>query len=403
MPAYWLWLTLRSGIGEKTRRKLLDLYGTPEAVYRQREYSKVSGLTGRGLKSLMDKDLSGAQKVLTDCAEKGVSILTLSDRNYPSRLKNIFDPPLVLYYRGTLPDFEVQPVIGMVGTRSATEYGRNAAGRMGYDVGAAGVLVVSGLAEGIDSAAMDGALQAGGTVVGVLGCGVDVVYPKFNGELYALTEQHGCLMSEYPPGTAPISWHFLQRNRIISGLSHGIVVVEAPMRSGSMNTARNALEQGRDVFVVPGNIDQETFFGSNQLLRDGATPAFGAEDVLREYAQAFPGMLHREGKLLGFQPREEKPHSVPAQRRQSEGRKEGPQKKDIDNPEKTTYIDLETNLQGLSSEELTIVRLLGNQERLLDDVIAEAGLPSASVIGLVTMLELKQIVTRLPGRRLRRK
>ncbi len=297
---------------DRCLEKNIRLLTWQDAAYPER--LKNEGLTEEGMQSLSNKDLSGAQEILDRCLEKNIRLLTWQDAAYPERLKNIPDPPLVLYYKGNLPDFDREALIGVVGTRKASAYGLGIAKRLGYQIGACGGSVVSGAAFGIDSMAMSGALTAGACVVGVLGCGADVVYPASGRGLYAdlerygciLTEyppgtppvgyhfprrnriisglscvvypasgrglyadleRYGCILTEYPPGTPPVGYHFPRRNRIISGLSCGVLVVEAPKGSGALITARHAADQGRDVFVVPSNIDVDTGAGSNGLLR----------------------------------------------------------------------------------------------------------------------------------------
>ena len=208
-----------------------------------------------------------ANGILGDCAAKGIYVLTYQDAAYPNRLKHIPDPPLTLYYQGTLPDFDAEPAVAVVGTRRASAYGCLTARRMGYQIAKCGGLVVSGMAGGVDTLAMKGALLAEQPVVGVLGNGLDVVYPRSNRDLYQDVAWRGCLLSEFPPGTPPIGRNFPRRNRIISGLTCGVVVVEAPARSGALITAQLALDQGRDVFAVPGNVDAACSAGSNGLLR----------------------------------------------------------------------------------------------------------------------------------------
>ena len=179
----------------------------------------------------------------------------------------------------------------MVGTRHASPYGMTTAKKMGYQITKCGGIVVSGMAYGIDGMAMKGALTAGAPVVGILGCGAEMVYPPSNRPLFSDVENYGCIMSEFPPGTPPVKWNFPKRNRIISGMSCGVLVVEAPEKSGALITARCAADQGRDVFVVPGNIDVPTFVGSNRLLRDGAIAVSSGWDILSEYQMQFPDKI----------------------------------------------------------------------------------------------------------------
>ena len=214
--------------------------------------------------------------------EAGIRIVTLVDEEYPPLLREIDDPPLALYVRG---EASIDPArsIAVVGTRRSTRYASLVAARLSSQLAMKGIAVVSGLATGTDTAAHQGALDVGGRTIAVMGCGVDRVYPKRNQDLYDRIAETGTILSEYPLGTRPAKWTFPQRNRIISGLCRGVVVVQAPERSGSLITARLALEQGREVFAVPGNITNLTSVGTNRLLKDGAKLVVTVDDILEEY------------------------------------------------------------------------------------------------------------------------
>ena len=210
MHRYWIWLAGRPGLGSRGRQALLRHFPDPEAIYRAapEALQTIPELTPEGLKALADKSLDRAEAICRDCSQKQIRILTLSDGAYPKRLKQISDPPLVLYAKGELPELDSLPAIGVVGTRQCSAYGLSAACAMGYQIGRCGGIVVSGLAAGIDRAAMEGCLKARQPVVGVPGCGVDVVYPTGNRELYAAVESYCCILSQYPPGTPPRKGHF---------------------------------------------------------------------------------------------------------------------------------------------------------------------------------------------------
>ena len=409
MIVHWIWLAARPGIHDRVKVELLRHFRDPEAVFfaDSDSFAEIEGLTADGKAALADKDLRPAEKILADCQKEKLQILTYQDAAYPKRLQNIADPPLVFYYKGRLPDFDGQPLIGVVGTRSASPYGLTAAKRMGYQIAKCGGTVVSGMAFGIDGMAMRGALTAGGSVVGILGCGADVVYPVSNRSLFADTENYGCIMSEFPPGTPPMKYHFPKRNRIISGLSCGVLVVEAPEKSGALITAHQAADQGRDVFVVPGNIDVPSCVGSNRLLRDGAIAVSSGWDILSEYEAQFPDKIHRDDApshqtCYGDEVQEQKKPLKVAQKPRILGKKEPLKqksyKKVIDKEENSPYIDLNENAPGLSPEECAIVAVLKSGQRLVDDVIAEAALPAGKVLATLTLLEVKGVVKRLPGR-----
>ena len=409
MLIHWIWLATRPHISDMVKVELVQQFGDAEGVYFAGDWSGVEGLTQEGVEALEDRSLTMAQEILDECDRTGLRILTYRDAAYPKRLQNIPDPPLIFYYKGRLPDFDALPVIGVVGTRKASAYGLTAAKRLGYQIAKCGGIVVSGMAAGIDAMSMQGALTAGATVVGVLGCGADVVYPLSNRSLFKDTERYGCILSEFPPGTPPYKWNFPKRNRVISGLSCGVLVVEAPERSGSLITARQAADQGRDVFVVPGNIDVPNFVGSNRLLRDGAIAVSSGWDILSEYEGHFPGRVRRfdrPGKQESY-PDEvaaqtEKPAPKVAQKpalpKRKRAVKQEVDKKAIDNGATTPYIDLNDILSGLSSDEQSIVSAIGTENRLVDDVIAETGIPAGKVLATLTLLEVKGVVKRLPGR-----
>lgn len=390
MLVHWIWLSTRSGMSEREKYILLRHFEDPEDIF----YEKHFDVKPDAKESLLDKDLSAARKILDDCADLGIHICTLQDAAYPARLKNIADPPLVLYYKGRLPDFDSAPAVAIVGTRKASAYGLSTAQKMGYQIAKCGAIVVTGLAGGIDGAGAKGALIADGTVVGVLGCGADKVYPAYHKSLYADTEHQGCLITEFPPHTPPFGWNFPKRNRIMSGLSNGVLVVEAPEKSGALITARDAAEQGRDVFCVPGNIDVETFAGSNALLRDGATPVFCGWDVVSEYQGLYGDKVHpftaadySEKSLLKVAQKPLTPDKSPSFDRKKE-------KKPIDKTGKQPYSDIH---DALTPEQRKIVDLLKNGEKLLDEIIAESGMSAQNVSSVVTMLQIKGIISKKAG------
>ena len=408
MLVHWIWFATRQNVSDRMKVELLRHFQDPEEIYyaREGEFRHMEGLTEEGMASLGDKSLQKAESILHRCSREKLGILTFQDAAYPARLKNIADPPLVLYYKGRLPDFDGTPLIGVVGTRHASAYGLTAAKRLGYQIAKCGGIVVSGMAAGIDSMAMSGALTAGREVVGVLGCGGDIVYPHSNRPLYGDVENYGCILTEFPPGTPPAAWNFPKRNRIISGLSCGVLVVEAPEKSGALITAHQALEQGRDVFVVPGNIDVDSFVGSNRLLREGAIAVSTGWDILSEYAAIYPDKITQDaGKVhLTVYPDEvqttAKVAQKPALPKKNKAKKPADDKKVIDNPAVPTYSDVNKDLSRLSDQERALMEALSSGERLVDDVIAELELPAAKVLSMLTILEIKGFVRRLPGKRI---
>ena len=369
MLIYWIWLANRQGMTAWEKQVVLAHFGNPEDCYFATDYKNIEDLSQSALEALGDKDIQEAETILAACARKKIHILTWQDDRYPVLLKNISDPPLILYYRGVLPEFNTNPMIGVVGTRKASAYGLKLAEKVAKEISHCGGIVVSGMAEGIDAMATRGALSDGKTAVGVLGCGVDVVYPRCNRELFLKMERCGCLISEYPPETAPSKWNFPKRNRIISGLSCGVLVVEAPMKSGALITARQALDQGRDVFVTPGNVGIASCEGSNHLLREGAILATSGWDILSEYVSRYPDKIRETAKAAD--------------------------KKSIDIPAPQPYIDQENN--AADSPEQAILAVLEDGEQLIDTIIAKTGLSSGAVLAALTLMEVTGAVVTRPG------
>lgn len=397
MLVHWIWFA-QLNIPDAAKTALMERFSDPEELYFS-DISALEEISDSVREALEKKDLHDAEKILQACQDKRINILTFADSRYPGRLKNIADPPMVLYYKGYLPDFDGLAAIAVVGTRKCTAYGIGTAKRMGYQIAKCGGLVISGVADGIDGMAMRGALSADKPVVGVVGGGVDVVYPRNNRDLYTDLEKSGCLLSEYPPGEPPIAWHFPRRNRIISGLSCGVLVVEAPMKSGALITARDALEQGRDVFVVPGNIDVPSCEGSNSLLRDGAIAVRNGWDVVSEYENIYPVTKYLGGNLQAGYADEVERVKV-AQKPERPKQKPKEPKKDIDNGKNIPYIDLNEKMPFLSGTEKEIVEALRSGPRPTDEVIAQCTAASGAVLAALTLLEIKGLVARLPGKML---
>ena len=383
MLKYWLWLTNLRGLSNQTRLALLRHFGTPEDIYYadEGEILLTEGITRQQATLLADHDLTAANRILADCQRLNISLLTLQDAAYPSRLKNIYDPPCLLYYKGRMPAFDEEAAIAVVGTRDCTPYGVACAEKLSFGLASGGALIVTGLAAGVDSAAARGALRAGGTVAGVVGNGLDVPYPYENRYLYEDVAAAGVLISEYPPGTRPAASHFPVRNRILSGLALATLVVEAPERSGALITANTALEQGRDVFAVPGPIDAENSVGCNRLIRDGAGLVSEAWDILREYEARFPDKLRQEEsreepEVLGYQARQkEEPRVVPP------------------------ALDPTDPALGLTDDQIRLLRLLPEEDPIqVDDLIELSGIPTRRVLSALTMLEIENYVTQHSGK-----
>ena len=390
----WIWLTTRKGLGSRGVMQVLEFFGTPErAFYADPEqYDQISGLSALARSSLRDKGQEGTDRILGDCDRLGVRIMTLNDGNYPERLREIADPPAVLYIRGGLFRFDQEAVIGIVGAREPSPYGEKVAAQLGLDLARNGVLLVSGIAQGIDSIALKGALQGGGRVVSVLGGGVDVPYPWQNRYLYEDVAAAGALISEYPPGTPPIGEHFPVRNRIISGLALGVVAVECARRSGTMKTVEHAMEQDRDVFAIPGNIDAPMSEGPNWLLRQGARPVTCAQDILEEYLDRFPQQLSKAAPLS--------PEAARQRLEQVRSREQTPEPAAKAEQEREV-VPRERQKSRFTDDQLSILHVLGEKGKqyTADELVERTQIPARRVLSALTMLQVDGAVQEHQGRR----
>jgi DNA processing protein len=277
----WLALCLTPGLGPTRARKLVEHFGTAEAVFRasltELESTDVQAVSAQSIATGKSAEL--AREELARASEAGITVLSIEDAFYPSRLKEIYDPPVVLYVRGNV-EVLTKPGIAVVGTRHPTPYGWGMAERLACDLAAQGLVIISGMARGVDTASHRGAISAKGKTVAVFGTGVDVIYPKENSRLSEqMVALGGALVSEFPMGTFAAPQNFPIRNRILSGMSLGVLVVEAAEYSGTRITARLALEQNRDVFAVPGNVTNKNSWGPNTLIKQGAKLVATWEDV----------------------------------------------------------------------------------------------------------------------------
>ena len=353
-------LNMIEGIGPIKVQALIDVLGSPQAVF-DPEHSDLRMVKGIGEKLsetiLIQRTQVDPQAEIEQAEALGIRIITPLDAEYPDALKTIHDPPLALYVRGKLEPRD-RHALGIVGSRKCTSYGLSTADRLAYQLAQTGFTVVSGLARGIDTAAHEGALKAKGRTIAVLGAAIDQLYPPENAELADAIAGSGAVISEYPLGRPADRQTFPYRNRIISGLSMGVIVVEAGFKSGSLHTSDSAMEQGRSVFAVPGRIDSPASKGTNHLIKNGAKLVDNVGDILEEFALLVPPGLF------------EKPANAPAAR-----------------PE-----------VPLSEDEQILVKALWDEELDVDSLARAAGLPSAKVSALLVGLEMKRVVKMLPGR-----
>jgi DNA processing protein len=354
---YWVGLSLIPGLGSVLIKRLLDQFKTPEAVFQAslKELLKVEGLNEKVVNEILKgPSEERIHRELSLIEEVGGKIITLNDENYPKRLREIYDPPPILYVRGELKK-EDELAVAIVGSRKTSPYGRWVTEKISQELASHGVTIISGMARGIDSVAHLGALSVEGRTIAVLGCGVDRIYPSENRVLFKRIIGHGAVLSEFPMGSPPEGSHFPKRNRIISGLSIGVVVVEASEESGSLITAHYALEQGREVFAVPGNIGAKGSRGTHLLIRQGAKLVESSEDILEE--------------ILPQWKREKERGEV-----------------------------VEPSGPELTQEERQIYEQMGENPLHIDTIIRESGLDPGKVSSLLLNLELKGLIIQWPGK-----
>lgn len=421
---YNIWLSMRLYPGSAGHRGIFEYFPTAYELYRADSAElEAAGVPQRFIAPLCNKDLSEAGRAAEYCARNGIGLITRHDDAYPKRLLNIANPPYALYVRGSLPDMDSLVCTSMVGTRSMSEYGMRMAYKIAYELGAAGDIVVSGMALGIDAVSACGALAAGGRTVAVLGCGPDRVYPPAHGELMAEIAENGAVISEYAPGVPPLGRNFPIRNRIISGLSQGTLIVEADEDSGSMITAHEAIIQGRDIFALPGNIGAVNSAGTNALIRDGARIVLRARDILNEYEFIFADVIDytalaaaerksdldlrvltqfgvsparlpdntREAEPAGeIQPRDVKQKH----RSQSRGRNDTSSVRDVENGQNGTDGGEKLPPEGRLRE---IYGLIPPGSRVSADAFSSVDCSSGELMQHISMLELLGFIVTMPG------
>lgn len=386
---YWLWLSLKKGMTAAKMQQLFTYFHSPKAIYdmSKDELSSYKFLDKRTVAVLSDKSLKRVMEVKDLCNEYHIKILTFDSPNYPDNLKQIPAPPYVLYTRSEKGlNLNAYIRIAIVGNRESTDYGEKIAHNFAYDLASNGIIVVSGMAKGIDSASHRGCLDAGGLTVAVLGCGLDMPYPKENKNLMEHIIRTGMVISEYPPREKPLDWHFPQRNRIISGLSQGTLVVEAPRHSGSLITARYALEQDHDLFAVPGDITKERSQGTNNLLKEFAVPVTSARDIFDYYSFDYTEIAN----IKNLQKQSGIAQSGEYKERKTE---------DIIKKETVKKIDLNSDFfKDLTEKEKNIITMLSDQPLNFEKLIVLTGLSASELASLITMLEIKGKIKTHPGK-----
>ena len=393
----WIWLTTRKALGPRGVLRVLEYFGTPErAFYADSEqYDQIPELPAAARASLREKRMDEADRILGECDRLGLRVMTLQDGDYPGRLREIAAPPAVLYIRGRVFRFDEEAAIGVVGSRDPSPYGERVAAQLGLELARGGALLVSGIAQGIDSTALKGALKGGGPVVSVLAGGVDVPYPSQNRFLYEDVAAAGALISEYPPGAATEGWHYPIRNRIISGLSLGVAAVEAGVKSGTLITARTALDQNRDVFAFPGLAGNPGSQGTNLLIQRGEAKLIqSAADILVEYEELYSARLRPcPSPEHG---RNECGRQVSSPRLRSK-RPEPVPPKAVDNSEGRAYSTFQEQNGEFTEEEKAVLLALGEERLRPDDLVERTGLPASGVLASLTMLTMRGILAQQPG------
>ena len=384
MLKYWLGLSA-CPVSPRAKAALIRKYGSAEDAYfaPRGEFAAIEHVGPVEAELLELRDLSRADDIEEACCRQNISIVTVQDASYPKRLKSIYDPPAVLYVKGEMPPVDDNAIISVIGTRKASPYGLKMAEKLAFEISKCGGLVVSGLTAGIDAQAARGAMLAGSPCICVLGCS----HEQATGSLALSVAEGGAIISEYAPGTVSQKSFFRERNRIGAGLGIATLVVEAPEKSGALLFAREAAEQGKEVFAVPGNADSNTSAGTISLLKSGAKPVTEGWDVLCEYAALFPDKLR---------PAEKEELQIPAPEQREEPVK----------PSKPYFYTgsvskpkLEAQLDKLNEQQLKVITAIDSDDEHIDDIMAASGMTLSQVLTQLTFLEIKGYVRRMPGNR----
>lgn len=428
--AKWIWFAEKCGVGNTDLMTVFEKFGSIKDVYLA-DYDEYieKGVGERLAETLSDKSLDGAYSIMKYCEITGVGILTYSDESYPQSLRSLKDPPAVLYYVGKLPDFNKHLCIATVGTRKMSEYGMRSAYKIAYETAASGAIVISGMALGIDAVAASAAMAAGGKTVAVLGCGIDVIYPREHKRLYNAIKEKGAILTEYPPSTEPRGFNFPVRNRIISGLSQGTVVIDAGENSGALITAKTAILQGRDVYAVPSNIDSENSSGTNSLIRDGAQAVLCGYDIVKNYVYLFrdtldvqrmkaseaksefdASVLSRFGirarggvpAFEGISAKAEKENSQPSEVKEKtrESKKQGARALMSESTAPIAEHKGDNSmaaLQSLDEKQRRIFDEMPLDRAISLDYLLKTGFKLGEIMSALTKLEIKGLISSLPG------
>ena len=418
----WVWLSLHMKQGTHVYHYLLEEFGDIESIYNceDDDVKDLPWLYTNQKSKILDKTLDKAKEVIRWCKKADVNIVTLDDENYPETLKDIDTRPGVLYYIGTLPDFKKDLCIGVVGTREMTIFGEQSAFEIGYGLTKGGAIVISGGALGIDCTAQKGAIVADGATVAVLGSGIDVLYPYQNKDTFIRILEKGAIVTEYPPHTPPNGYNFPVRNRLISGMSKGLVVVEGDRNSGAMITADKAIKQGRPLFAVPGQPGVFQATGTNELIRNGTKAVSCAIDVLEEYLDEYGDKInitqskekpdlsllkkYDDGENKGFIKNFLEAIGFKNKNSQKSSKKSKIEKSSDDKEKSTNNIATEKTIVNLEDLGLTLdenaKKLYASMElgeKYSMDDFTDLGIETKEVSTNLTLLEMIKLVEKQPG------
>jgi DNA processing protein len=356
---YWLALNLIPDIGPVRGRRLLSVFGTPETIFHMssNELKKTGEISEKSVKQIVGfNQWDRVKKEIDSLIKNQIKLVTINDKEYPENLKHIPDAPLLLYMKGEIKEDD-RYAVAVVGSRIPTDYGLLSAEKISSRISSYGLTVVSGMARGVDAASHRGAIRAKGRTIAVLGSGIDVPYPVENKRLMGEIEDSGAVLSEFPLGTPPNRENFPRRNRIISALSLGVVVIEATVDSGSLITVRYALEQGKEVFALPGNVTSKNSRGTNKLIKEGARLIESAEEIIDELRPQIKGIL------------------------------------------KESMLASEKMLPQMTDEEKAVFGFLDNDPKHIDTIVRNIGISSGRALSVLLNLELKGVVRQVGGKK----
>lgn len=393
---FWIWLQLCLGQGAHFRAIIED-FGSVQNLYNANiiDWKMSPSITAKQIDLLQKYDLSDAEKIVETCNEKGYKIITIDDADYPEKLKNISNPPAVIYVDGEMCDFDSYAVVSVVGTRKASTYALKAAQIMCKGMAQCGAIIVSGGALGVDSASHKGALDSGGKTFAVLGNGFGADYLKSNVALRDEIKNSGALISEYPPMTKASKFNFPMRNRIISALADAVIIIEAGVKSGSIITANHALEQGRDVFAIPASIFDKNFQGTNKLIDDGAYVATSPYIVLSHYSEKY--------KTLDLSKAQTPYELLTESKNSANAKKEEQVTFDKIMEDRAQRVRIQNEILKLTDEEQAVFSLLTEDYQVIDDIVHNSNIPVQKALVAMTMLEMKGLVDSASGKRYRLK